>query len=44
MLKVRIKKKKKKGWIIEKDYSGHGGSKWKLKDDSGNRIASLDEN
>ncbi|QSZ27678.1 hypothetical protein ACETAC_01880 [Aceticella autotrophica] len=31
------------GWYIEKDTAGHGGSKWKLKDRKGNRVASLDE-
>lgn len=36
--------KEKGGWTIEKDTAGHGGRKWKLKDKSGNRIASLDEN
>lgn len=37
-------KKEKGGWTIEKDTAGHGGSKWKLKDKQGNRVASLDEN
>ncbi len=32
------------GWTIEKDTAGHGGKKWKLKNKSGDRIASLDEN
>lgn len=32
------------GWSIDKDTAGHGGSKWKLKDKSGNRVGSLDEN
>jgi hypothetical protein len=36
--------KEKGGWIIEKDTAGHGGSKWKLKNPSGVRVASLDEN
>lgn len=36
--------KEKGGWIIEKDTAGHKGSKWKLKNKSGDRIASLDEN
>ena len=36
--------KEKGGWTIEKDTAGHGGRKWKLKDNSGNRVASLDEN
>lgn len=36
--------KEKGGWTIEKDTSGHGGHKWKHKDKSGNRVASLDEN
>lgn len=35
--------KEKGGWTIEKDTAGHGGSKWKLKDKSGKRVASLDE-
>ena len=38
------KKMAKGGWTIEKDYSQHGGSKWKLKNEKGERIASLDEN
>ena len=33
----------KTGWEIDKDTAGHGGIKWKLKDDKGNRVASLDE-
>ncbi|MFB7157904.1 hypothetical protein [Lysinibacillus sp. NPDC056232] len=33
----------KTGWEIDKDTAGHGGRKWKLKDDKGNRVASLDE-
>lgn len=36
--------KEKGGWTIEKDTAGHGGRKWKLKNKSGDRIASLDEN
>ncbi|MBE3550603.1 MAG: hypothetical protein IMX03_05215 [Brockia lithotrophica] len=32
------------GWYIEKDEDGHGGSKWKLKNPKGKRVASLDEN
>ena len=39
-----VKKREKDGWTIEKDNAKHGGSKWKLKDKSGKRIASLDEN
>ncbi len=38
------KKMAKGGWTIEKDYSQHGGSKWKLKNEKGERFASLDEN
>ncbi|WP_346919241.1 hypothetical protein [Lacrimispora sp.] len=34
----------KKGWTIDKDTANHGGRKWKLKDKSGNRVASLGEN
>lgn len=30
-----------KGWTISPDTSNHGGSKWKLKDKSGKRVASL---
>lgn len=36
--------KEKKGWTIDKDTANHGGRKWKLKDKSGNRVASLGEN
>ncbi|KYH28615.1 hypothetical protein [Clostridium colicanis] len=36
--------KEKGGWTIEKDTAQHGGIKWKLKDNSGRRVASLDEN
>lgn len=36
--------KEKGGWTIEKDTAGHGGRKWKLKNKSGNRVASLDGN
>ena len=43
-VKGKNAKKEKGGWEIEKDTSGHGGSKWKLKDKKGKRIASLDEN
>lgn len=32
------------GWEIDKDKSGHGGSKWKLKNKKGERVASLDGN
>lgn len=32
------------GWTIDKDTAGHGGRKWKLKNKSGNRVASLGEN
>ncbi|GFN31073.1 hypothetical protein [Paenibacillus xylaniclasticus] len=37
-------KEPKTGWTIEKDTAGHGGRKWKLKNKSGDRVASLDEN
>ena len=43
-VKGKSAKKEEGGWEIEKDNSGHGGSKWKLKDKKGKRIASLDEN
>ncbi|MET4562693.1 hypothetical protein ABIA69_003884 [Lysinibacillus parviboronicapiens] len=33
----------KTGWEIDKDTAGHGGRKWKLKNDKGDRVASLDE-
>lgn len=36
--------KEKGGWSIDKDQAGHGGRKWKLKNKSGKRIASLDGN
>lgn len=36
--------KEKGGWMIDKDNAGHGGRTWKLKDKSGNRVASLGEN
>lgn len=36
--------KEKGGWTVEKDTAGHGGRKWKLKDKSGDRVASLGEN
>lgn len=44
--KVRGKNayKESGGWMIERDYAGHGGRKWKLKDKSGKRIGSLDGN
>lgn len=42
-VKGRTAYKEKGGWEIDKDYSGHKGSKWKLKDKSGKRVASLDE-
>lgn len=32
------------GWTIDKDTAGHGGRKWKLKNKSGDRVASLGEN
>ena len=35
-------KNKKTGWVIEKDTTGHGGRKWKLKNKKGDRKASLD--
>lgn len=31
------------GWRIEKDRDGHKGSKWKLKNKSNKRVASLDD-
>ena len=43
-VKGKSAKKEEDGQEIEKDTSGHGGSKWKLKDKKGKRIASLDEN
>ena len=43
-VKGKNAKKEEDGWEIEKDTAGHGGSKWKLKDKKGKRIASLDEN
>lgn len=33
-----------KNWTISKDTSNHGGSKWKLKDSHGKRVASLSGN
>lgn len=36
--------KEKGGWTIDQDKAGHGDRKWKLKDKSGKRIASLGEN
>ena len=43
-VKGKNAKKEKGGWKIEKDTAGHGGSKWKLKDKKGKRVASLDGN
>ena len=43
-VKGKSAKKEEGGWEIEKDTAGHGGSKWKLKDKKGKRVASLDEN
>ena len=43
-VKGKNAKKEDGGWEIEKDTAGHGGSKWKLKDKKGKRVASLDEN
>ena len=43
-VKGKNAKKEEGGWEIEKDTAGHGGSKWKLKDKKGKRVASLDEN
>ena len=43
-VKGKNAKKEEGGWEIEKDTSGHGGSKWKLKDKKGKRVASLDGN
>ena len=43
-VKGKSAKKEKDGLEIEKDTSGHGGSKWKLKNKKGQRVASLDEN
>ena len=43
-VKKKNSKKEKGGWEIDKDRTEHGGSKWKLKDPDGKRIASLDEN
>lgn len=40
----RVAYKEKGGWTIEKDNTQHGGRKWKLKNKSGGRVASLDEN
>ena len=39
-----VKYKEDGGWTVEKDTSGHGGSAWKLKNKSGERVASLDAN
>ena len=35
--------KEKGGWTIDRDTAGHGGRRWKLKDKSGDRVASLGE-
>lgn len=43
-VKGKNAKKEEGGWEIEKDNAGHGGSKWKLKDKKGKRVASLDGN
>ena len=43
-VKGKSASKEEGGWEIEKDTSGHGGSKYKLKDKKGKRIASLDGN
>ena len=43
-VKGKSGKKEEGGWEIEKDHAGHGGSKWKLKNKKGERVASLDEN
>ena len=43
-VKGKNAKKEKDGWEIEKDTAGHGGSKWKLKNKKGKRVASLDGN
>ena len=43
-VKGKSAKKEKDGWEIEKDTAEHGGSKWKLKNKKGERVASLDEN
>lgn len=32
-----------KRWTIDRDTAGHGGRRWKLKDKSGDRVASLGE-
>lgn len=34
-------KKESGGWMIERDYAGHGGSYYKLKNSKGDRVASL---
>ena len=41
-VKGKSAKKEEGGWEIEKDTAGHGGSKWKLKNKKGERVASLD--
>ena len=43
-VKGKSASKEEGGWEIEKDTSGHRGSKYKLKDKKGKRIASLDGN
>lgn len=43
-VKGKTSYKEKGGWTIDKDKAGHGNRKWKLKDKSGNRVASLGEN
>ncbi len=42
--KIKDGYKEKGGWIIEKDYAEHGGSRWKLKRPNRDRVASLDKN
>ncbi|HBF4283313.1 hypothetical protein [Clostridioides difficile] len=41
-LKNGVRESSKTGWKIDPDRAGHKGSKWKLKDKKGNRVASLD--
>ena len=36
--------KEEGGWTIDQDKAGHGNRKWKLKDKSNKRVASLGEN
>lgn len=43
-VKGKTSYKEKGGWTIDKDETGHGGKKWKLKNKSGDRVASLGEN